>query len=318
MSGRHRSGRLLDGGVLSVVAGVGAVIALILATVFAATAGRGSDRPPQPGADAAGTLAIPSPVATDLSEASSVPAPSVPTSAAAPPSATASPSTIIQPSASAPQARTSSAPTPRTTSSTAPSRSSATHRTSAPSTTSVPSTITAPTKPAPPRRSVAVTGPVLPASAPTALILPSIGVGATAIVDLGLQDDGTLETPSLADPNSRPGWYTGSPAPGVAGPAIILGHVDSARYGPGVFYSIGAMRPGDPVEVRRADGSVAVFTVDAVRSYAKKDFPTLTVYGNTDTASLRLITCGGIFDPAARSYDRNTVVFAHLTGSRTA
>lgn len=207
--------------------------------------------------------------------------------------------------------------------STAPSSKTTTNRTSATAKSTTPKSTapsaTAPTtaaSPAPPIRSVTVTGPVMSASAPISLSLPSIDVAPTPLVDLGLQADGTLQTPSLDDPASRPGWYTGSPTPGVAGPAIILGHVDSARYGPGVFFSIGALKPGDPVEVQRADGTVAEFTVDAVRSYAKKYFPTLSVYGNTDTAALRLITCGGIFDPAARSYDRNTVVFAHLSGSR--
>lgn len=317
---------MLAGGALSVAAGVAAVIALILATVFAVTAGRGSDRPPQPGADAAGTLATTiAPTDTVTSDPTSSGSPArtstPPSTPSAPPS---TPSALS--SARAPVATTSSASVPpsragkdsasRATPSTTPSRTS-TARSAAPSGRNARSTAsTAPARTPPPVRSVTVTGPVLPASVPTALALPSIGVAPIALVDLGLQDDGTLQTPSLDDPASRPGWYTGSPAPGVAGPAIILGHVDSAEYGPGVFFSIGALVPGDPIEVQRADGTVAVFTVDAVRSYAKKDFPTLLVYGNTDTAALRLITCGGIFDPAARSYDRNTVVFAHLTGSR--
>ena len=63
-----------------------------------------------------------------------------------------------------------------------------------------------------------------------------------------------------------------------------------------MFFRLGALRPGDTVDVTRADHTVAVFRVDRVVSYPKDHFPTLEVYGNTDHAALRLITCGGKFD----------------------
>ena len=61
---------------------------------------------------------------------------------------------------------------------------------------------------------------------------------------------------------------------------------------------------------RRADGSLAVFRVTAVRMYAKDKFPTRAVYGPTPDAELRLITCGGVFDSSLRTYLSNTVVYA--------
>jgi sortase (surface protein transpeptidase) len=153
------------------------------------------------------------------------------------------------------------------------------------------------------------------ASAPVALSVPSIGIDDAALVELGRNADGTVEVPSLDDPDARPGWYRDSPTPGALGPAIILGHVDSRRYGPGVFYDLADLQPGAVVEVARADGSVAHFAVDSVREVAKRDFPTIEVYGNLDHAGLRLITCGGEFDPDASSYESNIIVFASLTGS---
>jgi sortase (surface protein transpeptidase) len=148
---------------------------------------------------------------------------------------------------------------------------------------------------------------------PTHLDIPAIGVS-TELVQLGQNPDGTVEVPPLAR-DSRAGWYRGSPAPGEPGPAVLLGHVDSAEYGPGVFFRLGALHPADSVSVRRADGTVATFRVTRVASYPKADFPTLEVYGNTDDAELRLITCGGAFDRAARSYLDNIVVYAALTGT---
>jgi len=161
-------------------------------------------------------------------------------------------------------------------------------------------------------------GPLLlPASPPVAVAVPAIGVN-SSLIDLGRNADGTIEVPSLDDPDSKPGWYTGSPTPGAVGPAIILGHIDSRQFGPGVFYSLSELQPGDGIDVTRADGTVAQFSVDTVKTVPKSDFPTLEVYGNLDHSGLRLITCGGEFDPDARSYESNIIVFASLIGSRSA
>ena len=144
---------------------------------------------------------------------------------------------------------------------------------------------------------------------PIWLTIPAIGVKA-AIVTLGLNRNGTLQVPGST---TVVGWYTNSPRPGATGSAVIAGHVDS-RSGPGVFFWLHSMRPGERIYVRRADGTLAVFTVTAVRTYAKARFPTATVYGPVPDAELRLITCGGTFDYARGSYLSNVVVYARLTG----
>jgi hypothetical protein len=159
-------------------------------------------------------------------------------------------------------------------------------------------------------------GPLLPKSAPTQVAIPAIGVS-SSLLDLGLNKDRTVQVPPLSK-DSKAGWYTGSPTPGELGPSLLLGHVDSAEYGPGVFFKLGALHKGDTVDVTRADSTVAVFRIDRVASFPKNHFPTLEVYGNTDNAQLRLITCGGKFDFSARSYENNIVVFASLVSSHRA
>jgi sortase (surface protein transpeptidase) len=144
------------------------------------------------------------------------------------------------------------------------------------------------------------------------LDLPAIGVH-TALMPLGLNPDGTVEVPPLGR-DAPAGWYRYLATPGEPGPAVLLGHVDSAREGPAVFFRLGALRPGDPVSVRRVDGSTAVFTVDRVAAYPKSDFPSRAVYGAVDHPALRLVTCGGTFDRARGSYRGSVVVFATLTG----
>jgi hypothetical protein len=164
-----------------------------------------------------------------------------------------------------------------------------------------------------PWRSPAATGPVLVRALPLHLAIPGIGVD-TDLLQLGLNPDHTVQVPPLAR-NSEAGWYKYSPAPGQLGPSVILGHVDSAQYGPAVFFRLGALRPGNTLSITRADHSVAVFRVDRIAAYPKDHFPTLAVYGNTSNAALRLITCGGKFDLTTHNYESNIVAYASLISS---
>lgn len=147
---------------------------------------------------------------------------------------------------------------------------------------------------------------------PMSLRIPAIGVEAP-LTQLGLTADRAMEVPR-GDVYDLPGWYRHGPRPGEVGPAVIGGHVDSRR-GPSVFYRLGELRPGDEVEVGYADGTTARFEVDRVESHPKRRFPFDDVFGDTETAEVRLITCGGAFDRGARSYDDNLVAFATLTGA---
>ena len=146
-------------------------------------------------------------------------------------------------------------------------------------------------------------------SAPVKIRIPRIGVNAP-VMKLGRDADGTVQVPPLAAHNLA-GWYRYGPSPGQRGPAVILGHVDSAT-GVSVFYDLRNLRPGDQVYVTLADGKVAVFTVDGLQKVAKDAFPTASVYGRARYPSLRLITCGGPFDQAAGHYVDNIIVYAHL------
>lgn len=147
-------------------------------------------------------------------------------------------------------------------------------------------------------------------SRPERVLIPALGVD-SAMMDLGLRADGAMEVPP---DGSTTGWYALSPTPGEIGPAVLAAHVDW-RGEPGVFYRLRDTEPGDEVQVRRQDGTIAVFTVSRVEQYAKDSFPSDAVYGDVDGAELRLITCGGEFDDGAGHYDDNIVVYAQLTGT---
>ncbi|MEV0980250.1 class F sortase [Streptomyces sp. NPDC049915] len=153
------------------------------------------------------------------------------------------------------------------------------------------------------------TGP-LPRSRPTMFRVPSLGIDAP-VTGLRLDGDRELQTPPVDRPKLV-GWYQGGPTPGEPGTAIAVGHRDTTK-GPAVFAGLALVKPGRTIEVRRADGRTAVYTVDRVRVFDKSGFPDKEVYGPSRRPELRVITCGGLFSRRT-GYTGNVVVFAHLTG----
>ncbi|WP_018656171.1 class F sortase [Actinomadura flavalba] len=154
-------------------------------------------------------------------------------------------------------------------------------------------------------------GEALPFSPPARVTIPGIEVDAPTM-RLGQRDDGTVDVPPFGRAEQA-GWYEHGPAPGARGSAVVLGHYDDTG-GPAVFYRLRELKPGARVKITRKDRRVAVFTVDAVERVPKFEFPRTRVYGDVRYAGLRLVTCGGPYDRADRSYRDNVIVYAHLTG----
>jgi hypothetical protein len=150
----------------------------------------------------------------------------------------------------------------------------------------------------------------LDSSPPTEISVPTVGIH-SILTRLDRNSDGTVEVPTSFH---VAGWYRHSVTPGQIGPTVILGHVDSTS-GPGIFYRIGSLQPGDTVSVTRADGRIVTFVITGVRQYDKSAFPTLDVYGNTSVPTIRLVTCGGAFDSATHHYRANIVAFGELAPS---
>jgi hypothetical protein len=157
-------------------------------------------------------------------------------------------------------------------------------------------------------------GPWLRRSVPVSVDIPAIGVS-SKLLDLGVNADGMIQVPPISTSADKAAWYKYSATPGQIGASVIEGHLDS-YHGPAVFFRLGALRPGDKVDVRLADGITAVFRVTGVRRYLKSTFPAKAIYGPTGYAALRLITCGGAFDFTTGHYLSSTVVFASLTSAR--
>ena len=114
-------------------------------------------------------------------------------------------------------------------------------------------------------------GPALDPSPPVSVSIPAIGVSSD-LLDLGLNADGTMAVPSLTAGADEAAWYKYSATPGARGTSVIEGHVDSYQ-GPAVFFRLGALRPGEQIDVTLADGITAVFRVTGVREYHEIQFP---------------------------------------------
>ncbi|MCX4762412.1 class F sortase [Streptomyces sp. NBC_01275] len=149
---------------------------------------------------------------------------------------------------------------------------------------------------------------------PQRIDIPELGVQAP-VVARGLDTQGAIDPPPF-DQAGVVGWYAAGAKPGAKGAALMVGHVDTETR-PAVFYKLSTMHAGETIRVIRDDGKVAEFTVDDVEVVQRDRFDARQVYGTrqSDRAELRLITCGGSFDRASRSYTANVIVSAYLTGT---
>jgi hypothetical protein len=159
-------------------------------------------------------------------------------------------------------------------------------------------------------RSGAALGTLVPVGEPTRIRIPALGVD-HPVVPTDVGSDGAVTVP--VDPGTA-GWVSSGPRPGERGPAILVGHVDSRTYGPGVFYGLRDLAVGDEVFVDTSLGATR-FVARSVEQFAKDAFPTDLVYGSTYGSTLRLITCGGSFDDSVRSYRDNIVAFLVRDGT---
>jgi sortase (surface protein transpeptidase) len=164
-----------------------------------------------------------------------------------------------------------------------------------------------PEEAAPPTRATGAAGN----SRPVSIQIPVIGVD-TGVVPVGLGPGRTMEVPAV----DLAGWYEPGPRPGEAGPAVIVGHVDSRR-GPAVFFRLGQLHRGDRIVVGRAKGPARSFVVERVERKPKQALPTARIWKDTGQPVLRLITCGGSFDRASGHYRDNVIVYANLSGDLT-
>jgi hypothetical protein len=142
-------------------------------------------------------------------------------------------------------------------------------------------------------------------AAPTAIVLRGV---TSPVVAVRTEEDGRLEVP---DPVTTVGWWSPSALIGAStGTTVLAGHVDSRLAGLGAFAVLRDLRPGETVEVRDIEGRTLPYSVVARQEYGKAQLPVQELFATGGPHRLVLVTCGGDFDPATRSYADNLVVIA--------
>lgn len=167
----------------------------------------------------------------------------------------------------------------------------------------------APARPAPTvAASPATPPPVPPSVAPSLVAIPSIDAQLT-VVPTGVTPDGAMEIPD--DPRIA-GWYRFGPDPTTgSGATVLSAHIDSReRVGP--LARLGELSPGDEVVVTAGDEEVR-YVIERVDSYPKTVIDLDAVFDRTGSPRLHLVTCGGEWDPATRSYEDNVIAVAVRT-----
>ena len=148
--------------------------------------------------------------------------------------------------------------------------------------------------------------PPIPDLTPSRLVIPRIGVDA-AIEARGLDSQRNLATPS---DSMDVAWFKQGPQPGMAGNAIINGHVNWWT-GAAVFGHLSQLRPGDEVIVVREDGSQLAFKVTG-RTIVAAGARVSSLFAPSTVPTLTLITCTGVWDKARGTDTQRLLVSAAL------
>lgn len=167
-------------------------------------------------------------------------------------------------------------------------------------------TRTVPLVPAAARRPA--TAPDRPAPlAPVGLQIPAVDI-AVDVVPVGVDDDGQMEIP---ESGFDVGWYRYGAAPGQdEGSAVLASHVDTLAEGKGVLARLTDLRAGDLVSVTLEDGNVLDYRVSGRRTVPKAELDVATLFDRSGPERLRLVTCGGPWQPERSSYRDNVIVTA--------
>jgi hypothetical protein len=152
----------------------------------------------------------------------------------------------------------------------------------------------------------AAPAPEAPAPAPVRVALPDLGIDAP-VDAVGVAADGQVQIPDDVD---RVGWYRFGPPPGSPGNAVLAGHVDDAVQGLGALAPLRRVEAGAEMVLTDSSGVVSRWRVASRELIEKEELPLDALFARGGPPRLVLVTCGGPFDPARRSYEDNVVVVA--------
>jgi hypothetical protein len=157
-------------------------------------------------------------------------------------------------------------------------------------------------------RSTASVTPIRQSSmAASSIKIPALEV--TAAIGASKVVDGVLTPPRV--PTEVGEWGGSAPLTASRGEVTIAGHVNWAGMGPFAFGKLAYLQPGHLIYTTDAHGTQSAWRVTSVTARLKSEpIDTVAFAGNHGPRRLALITCGGAFDAAAKSYNDNVYVYA--------
>ena len=147
---------------------------------------------------------------------------------------------------------------------------------------------------------------------PSTLTIDSIGMSAN-VEQVGVDHDGNMAIP--ADPHDV-AWYAPGAAPGEHGNAVIDGHLDWYGMPQGPFHRLDALKAGDEIDVKAADGTALVFKVTGPAIAVPANARPSGLFSTSGDPTLTLITCGGQWDASQHSYTERHLVNAKQVSER--
>ena len=143
--------------------------------------------------------------------------------------------------------------------------------------------------------------------APTRIRVNDLNID-MSVAAVGLATNGDMDLP--VNPATA-AWYRFGPAPASSnGATVIAAHVDALEYGLGPFARLADASPGTEVVVTTADGTDQRYRIESVTSTTKAEIPWDDIFDRTGAPRLTLVTCGGEFDTATRTYSSNVITTA--------
>lgn len=140
---------------------------------------------------------------------------------------------------------------------------------------------------------------------PASLQIP--GLHLTAPVIGVTADAGTLNPPEQPQ---IVGWWLGSAlARADTGTTVVVGHIDSATRGLGALFHLDQVKAGDTVQLASSHATMT-YQVTSLHYYVKTAGLPGSLFTRSGPPRLVVISCGGSFDRATRSYRQNIVVVA--------
>ena len=140
---------------------------------------------------------------------------------------------------------------------------------------------------------------------PRAIYVDKLNIKARTL-PMGVNPDGSMQAPiNIFDA----GWYTGAAKPGQKGVSVVVAHASGSTR-EGLFAYIDKLDVGDVVRIERGDGQIFEYKVN-YKTTTPLDSINMTelLKPRAGEEGLNLMTCGGSWDAARKTYDQRIMIF---------